>query len=163
MMTPPHRFGHSALALALLAMLVLVGVGSAPSPVRATAPPTVSIAQYPLTVAVPAHPQVLIAVGNSESMDGDLSGAIMTGSGALADTHAAAGLANSTSPVNYAIPTGFTPPINAGSGGYAPYTVTTSGVQYDNSASRLNVAKAGITAILNDYIDRLEDGPSRAA
>ncbi|HTT05905.1 MAG TPA: PilC/PilY family type IV pilus protein [Steroidobacteraceae bacterium] len=149
----PHRLTRRALALALMAVLILVGVGSAPAPVRATATPTVSIAQYPLTVAVPAHPQVLIAVGNSESMDGDLSGAIMTGSGALADTHAAAGLANSSSPVNYQIPAGFTPPINAGSGGYAPYTVTTSGVQYDNSASRLNVAKAGITAILNDYME----------
>ncbi len=149
----PHRFARSALALVLMAVLILVGVGSVPAPVRATVTPTVSIAQYPLTVAVPAHPQVLIAVGNSESMDGDLSGAIMTGSGALADANAAAGLANSSSPVNYKIPAGVTPPLNAGSGGYAPYTVTTGGVQYDNSASRLNVAKAGITAILNDYME----------
>jgi len=149
----PHRFGRRALALALMTGLILLGVGSAPSPVRATAPPTVSIAQYPLTVAVPAHPQVLIAMGNSESMDGDLSGAIMTGSGALANASAAAGLANSSSPVNYTVPTGFTPPLNAGSGGLAPYTVTSGGVQYDNSASRLNVAKGGITAILNDYME----------
>ncbi|HEY7930334.1 MAG TPA: hypothetical protein VID71_09990, partial [Steroidobacteraceae bacterium] len=113
----PHRFARSALALVLMAVLILVGVGSVPAPVRATVTPTVSIAQYPLTVAVPAHPQVLIAVGNSESMDGDLSGAIMTGSGALADANAAAGLANSSSPVNYQIPAGFTPPLNAGSGG----------------------------------------------
>ena len=52
----PHRLGRRVLALALLAALVLIGVGSSPSPVRATAPPTVSIAQYPLTVAVPARP-----------------------------------------------------------------------------------------------------------
>jgi hypothetical protein len=37
----------------------------------------------PLTLATPAHPQIVIALGNSESMDGNLSGAIMTGSGSL--------------------------------------------------------------------------------
>lgn len=114
------------------------------------AAPTVAISQVPMTVQIPAHPQILLAVGNSESVDGDLSGAILTGSGDVAAAYAA--LNNSSSPLNYTIPTGFTPPLNPGSGGVAPYTVTTGGVQYDNSASRLNVAKAGITSILNNYI-----------
>ena len=54
--------------------------------------------------------------------------------------------------MNYTIPTGFTPPLNPGTAGVAPYTVNTGGVQYDNSPSRLNVAKAGIASILNNYI-----------
>ena len=72
-------------AVVLLGIVVCVILGrtthSAPGPVTAT-----SIAQVPLTVATPAHPQILIAVGNSESMDGNLSGAIMTGSGSLNPT-----------------------------------------------------------------------------
>jgi type IV pilus assembly protein PilY1 len=114
------------------------------------AAPTVAISQVPMTVVIPAHPQILLAVGNSQSMDGTLSGAILTGAGDVGSAYSA--LYNSSSPVNFTVPTGFTPPLNAGSGGVAPYTVTTSGVQYDNSASRLNVAKAGITSILNNYI-----------
>ncbi|HEX4023751.1 MAG TPA: PilC/PilY family type IV pilus protein [Steroidobacteraceae bacterium] len=129
------------------------------SSVDATAAVTpISISNIPLTVAIPAHPQVVIAMGNSQSMDGDLSGAIMTGSGALASAAAAAGLANSSSPVSYTIPSGFTPPVNLGSAGVAPYTVTTAGVQYDNSDSRLNVAKAGITAILTDFVEYADFG-----
>jgi type IV pilus assembly protein PilY1 len=112
--------------------------------------PTVPISQVPMTVEIPAHPQILLAVGNSESMDGTLSGAILTGSGDVGTTYSA--LYNSSSPVNFTIPTSFTPPLNAGSSGVAPYTVTTGAVQYDNSPSRLNVAKAGITSILNNYI-----------
>ena len=103
-----------------------------------------------MTVEIPAHPQILLAVGNSESMDGTLSGAILTGAGDVGTAYSA--LYNSSSPVNYTIPPGFTPPLNAGTAGVAPYTVTTSGIQYDNSPSRLNVAKAGITSILNNYI-----------
>lgn len=114
------------------------------------AAPTVAISQVPMTVEIPAHPQILMAVGNSQSMDGDLSGAIYTGSGSLNASYFA--LNASSSPVNYTIPTGFTPPLNPGAGGVAPYTVNTAGVLYDNSASRLNVAKAGITSILNNYI-----------
>src|SRR5271163_631808 len=116
----------------------------------ATAPPLVPISQVPMTVQIPAHPQILLAVGNSQSMDGTLSGAIYTGSGALGSTMTA--LNASSSPINYTIPSGFTPPLNPGSSGVAPYTVSTGGVLYDNSASRLNVAKAGITSILNNYI-----------
>jgi type IV pilus assembly protein PilY1 len=118
------------------------------SPVEAGAP-TLTIAQVPMTVTLPAHPQILLAVGNSQSMDGDLSGAIYTGSGSIGHPL----LAPSSSPVNFTIPSGFTPPVNLGSGGVAPYTVTApSGLLLDNSASRLNVAKAGITSILNAYI-----------
>jgi type IV pilus assembly protein PilY1 len=120
------------------------------SPCAMAAAPSVAIAQVPMTVTIPAHPQILLAVANSQSMDGDLSGAIYTGSGALAASYSA--LNASSSPVNYTIPAGFTPPVNAGSAGVAPYTVNSSGVLLDNSASRLNVAKAGISAILTTYI-----------
>ncbi|MGD0501949.1 MAG: PilC/PilY family type IV pilus protein [Steroidobacteraceae bacterium] len=119
-------------------------------PVNAAPPPNVPITQVPMTVVIPAHPQIVLALGNSQSMDGDLSGAIYTGSGGLGTYPE---LASSSSPVNYTIPGGFTPPVNPGSGGTAPYTVVSAGgVQTDNSASRLNVAKAGITSILNNYI-----------
>jgi type IV pilus assembly protein PilY1 len=112
--------------------------------------PTVPISQVPMTVEIPAHPQILLAVGNSQSMDGTLSGAILTGAGDVGTAYSA--LYNSSSPVNFTIPTAFTPPLNAGTSGVAPYTVTTGATQYDNSPSRLNVAKAGITSILNNYI-----------
>jgi type IV pilus assembly protein PilY1 len=120
-------------------------------PVMAASTPTpVPVSQVPLTITIPAHPQILVAIANSQSMDGDLSGAIMTGSGALGSSYN--GLLTSSSPTNYTVPTGFTPPLNAGSGGLAPYTVTTGGTQYDNSASRLNVAKQGISSILTAYM-----------
>jgi type IV pilus assembly protein PilY1 len=113
--------------------------------------PTLSIPQVPLILASPIHSQILIAIGNSQSMDGDLSGAIMTGSGALASSLST--LNNSSSPVNYTVPANFTPPIQAAnSSGLAPYTVSVSGTLYDNSASRLNMAKAGVSAILQTYM-----------
>jgi type IV pilus assembly protein PilY1 len=111
--------------------------------------PSIAISQIPLTVSIPAHPQILLALANSESMDGDLSGAIRTGSGSIAHPL----LFPTSSPVNFTIPTGFTPPLNAGTAGQAPYTVNSGGVLYDNSPSRLNVAKAGLSAVLNAYID----------
>jgi type IV pilus assembly protein PilY1 len=121
----------------------------------AAAPTPVQISQVPMTITLPAHPQILLAVGNSQSMDGDLSGAIYTGSGAIAHPL----LFTSSSPVNYTIPAGFTPPVNPGTAGVAPYTVVNSGgLQLDNSASRLNVAKAGITAILNAFIASADFG-----
>jgi type IV pilus assembly protein PilY1 len=116
----------------------------------ASAPPTVAISQVPMTVEIPAHPQILLAVTNSQSVDGSLSGAILTGSGDVGASYSA--LYASSSQLNYTIPTGFTPPLNPGSSGVAPNTVTTGAIQYDNSPSRLNVAKAGITSILNNYI-----------
>jgi type IV pilus assembly protein PilY1 len=117
----------------------------------ATAVVPTQIAQIPLTVAQQAHPQVALAIGNSESMDGNLSGAIMTGSGSLSASMSL--LNNSSSPQNYTIPPGFTPPLNAGDGVNAPYTATdANGHLADNSASRLNVAKAGIAATLQSFM-----------
>jgi type IV pilus assembly protein PilY1 len=132
------------------ALLTLLVMGALPPPALA-ATPTIQIAEYPLTVAVPAHPQVMLAVGNSQSMDGDLSGAIWTGTGGLGASYA--GLNATSSPVNYTVPAGFTAPVTStAAGGSAPYTVTTGGVEYDNSASRLNVAKAGLTSILSGFL-----------
>jgi type IV pilus assembly protein PilY1 len=123
----------------------LVGVAGA-----ASAPTPVSIAQVPLTIAIPAHPQIVIAIGNSESMDGNLSGAIMAGSGSLGTAKSL--LQSSSSPASYTIPAGFTPPVSAGSGGTAPYTVSSGGHLVDNSPSRLNVAKESIQAMLTDFM-----------
>ncbi len=142
------RVGAAVLAVGLALLID----GSAPPRAQAVTTPTVSIAQYPLTVAVPAHPQVMFVIPNSQSVDGDLSGAIMTGSGSIGGT-IGAGLANSASPVNYTIPSGFTPPLNPGAAGVAPYSVYSGGYWWDNSASRLNVAKEGIEAILNAYME----------
>ncbi len=143
----PAQIVHPAIVLlGVVACLILGRTShSAAGPVA-----PISIAQVPLTLAVPAHPQIVLAVGNSESMDGNLSGAIMTGSGSL--NPALALLQNSSSPANYAIPPGFTPPVNPGAGGIAPYTVASGGLLVDNSPSRLNVAKQGITAVLNSFM-----------
>jgi type IV pilus assembly protein PilY1 len=120
----------------------------------AVPPAPLQISQVPMTITLPAHPQILLALGNSQSMDGDLSGAIYTGSGQIPHPL----LFTSSSPVNFTIPTGFTPPVNPGAGGIAPYTVNAGGTLYDNSDSRLNVAKAGITAILNAFIASADFG-----
>lgn len=79
---------------------------AAPAPV-----PVVSISNIPLTLVLPAHPQVLLALPNSQSMDGDLSGAIMTGSGSGSIPSQ---LNASSSPVNFTVPSGFTPPVSGG-------------------------------------------------
>jgi type IV pilus assembly protein PilY1 len=141
------------LTLCAAAATLVAAVTSALS-VTFAAPAPLAIAQVPLTIAIPPHPQVLWAVPNSESTDGTLSGAIMTGSGAL--PAALSVLQSSSSPVNYTIPAGFTPPLNPGAGGVAPYTVTVGGVQYDNSSSRLNNAKAGISAVINTYMAEVD-------
>lgn len=112
---------------------------------------SLTISQVPLILVTPSRPQVLIVIGNSQSMDGTLSGAIMTGSGAL--SLLTSSLSNSSSPTNYVVPSGFTPPVQAAnSSGQAPYTVSQNNVLYDNSASRLNVAKAAIRAIITAYL-----------
>lgn len=117
--------------------------------------PTLSVSQVPLTQAMPLRPQVLIAIGNSQSMDGNLSGAIMVGSGSLSSNLSS--LQNSSSPLNYTVPNGFTPPLQAANAsGQAPYTVNINGVLYDNSDSRLNVAKAGLLAILDSFIQNTD-------
>jgi type IV pilus assembly protein PilY1 len=101
-------------------------------------------------------PQVLLVVTNSESMDGTTSGAIMVGSGGLASSNST--LQNSSSPKNYTVPAGFTPPLNVGSGGQAPYTVTCGSYQCDNGPSRLNLAKASIKNVINTYASTLNFG-----
>ncbi len=132
------------------AAVLLCGVLNLPADVAYAGPVTQPISQVPLTTVVANHPQVLLAVGNSESMDGSLSGAIMVGSGSLGSSLSSLG--TSSSPTNYTIPTGFTPPMTPAAVGVAPYTVTSSGTMYDNGPSRLNVAKAGIAAILQQYM-----------
>lgn len=118
------------------------------------AAPALTMAQTPLTVTIPAHPQVVIALGNSQSMDGTLAGAIMTGAGSLGSSNAL--LQSSSSPLDFTIPTGFTPPLNAGSGGQAPNTVNcaspNSSALCDNSPSRLNIAKAAIQSVVTSFI-----------
>ena len=96
----------------------------------------------------PGKPQILIAVTNSESMDGDVSGAIYTGSGTVT------GLASSTSPADYTPSNGFIPPVQgAGSNGMAAYTVTNSaGQEVDNGPSRLNMAKQAVQSLLSTYL-----------
>ena len=92
-------------------------------------------------------PQILIILDNSQSMDGDLSGAIMTGSGTVsADT-------SSSSPTNYTVPSGFTAPeTGAAAGTSTEYTyAAANGNLIDNSASRLNVAKAAIMDAYNEW------------
>ena len=144
-----RHWTRRATVAAYSAALALLGFLGTPQTAWAV-PPTLPISQFPLTVAQPAHPQVMLAFGNSESMDGNLGGAIMTGSGSLGATLSL--LNNSSSPSTFVIPTGFTPPLNPGTAGSAPYTVDVSGNHVDNSPSRLNVAKAGISAILNAYM-----------
>lgn len=134
-------------------LALLVGM---PFPAAAAIPPAVPVSQVPLTITIPAHPQIMVAFANSESMDGNLSGAIMTGSGSLGPNFA--GLNASSSPVNFTIPAGFTPPLDPGAAGVAPYTVKLGGTLYDNSPSRLNVAKAGISAILTSYMASADFG-----
>jgi type IV pilus assembly protein PilY1 len=142
------RIAHT-LSSALYAVLICWS-----SNVMAAAPAPLQISQVPMTITLPAHPQILLALGNSQSMDGDLSGAIYTGSGQIPHPL----LFTSSSPVNFTIPAGFTPPVNPGAGGIAPYTVNSGGTLLDNSDSRLNVAKAGITAILNAFIASADFG-----
>lgn len=125
------------------------------NPARAGSGVTLAISQVPLTVASPVRPQVLIALGNSESMDGTLSGAIMTGSGVLAS--GVSSLSASSSPVSYPVPAGFVPLMQAAdASGNAPYTVSSNGNLVDNGASRLNVAKAGIKAIVQAYMQNTD-------
>jgi type IV pilus assembly protein PilY1 len=136
----------SSLLAGLLVGLVVGGDAS-----MATTPPTaIPISLVPLTVAIPSHPQVIIAVGNSESMDGNLSGAILTGSGSLGSS--VTELQNTTSQVNFQVPAGFTPPISGGAvGSMQPYTVQVNGNQTDNSPSRMNMAKAGLINIVQAF------------
>jgi type IV pilus assembly protein PilY1 len=143
--TPAHLLQPAIVLLGALTCVLLQ-----PTATQSAAVLPVQISQVPLTVAVPAHPQVVLAIGNSESMDGNLSGAIMAGSGSLPATMNL--LQASSSPTTYTIPAGFTPPIDPGNGVVAPYTSPVGAQLVDNSPSRLNVAKGGILAMLNTYM-----------
>jgi type IV pilus assembly protein PilY1 len=108
-------------------------------------------------------PQVLIILDNSQSMDGDLSGAIMTGSGTATSNTSSNGFVDqsSSSLIDYNVPGGFTAPITETAGGQgvtAPYTVCSGDVCTDNSASRLNVAKAAILDAYNKYSNNVQFG-----
>ncbi|MHB1241360.1 MAG: pilus assembly protein, partial [Gammaproteobacteria bacterium] len=122
--------------LIALCLTVMAGVPASYSAPPSSSPPSpIPLSDTPLILVTPAHPQVLMLLGNSQSMDGNLSGAIMTGA-----------------PGTYPVFTGFTPPVQGpNSAGDAPYTVTNNGVQYDNSDSRLNVAKQAIQQTLTNY------------
>jgi type IV pilus assembly protein PilY1 len=115
-------------------------------------------ASVPVHAAAPSSaPQVLLAITNSESMDGTTAGAIMVGSGLLGSNFSS--LSASSSPTNYTIPSGFTPPLNVGSGdGTAPYTTTCGSNQCDNGPSRLNMTKASIKHVLSTYGSSLNFG-----
>ena len=97
-------------------------------------------------------PQILIAVTNSESMDGDVSGAIYSGSGT------ATGLSLSSSPTDFTPSNGFVPPLQGpGSNGMAPYTVRNSAGQLvDNGPSRLNMAKEAVQTLLSAYLSNAD-------
>src|SRR5580704_14534391 len=154
-MENPGSKNQRRVGLALVSAVYTILWGWSSNVMAAAAAVTpLQISQVPMTITLPAHPQILLALGNSQSMDGDLSGAIYTGSGQISHPL----LFTSSSPVNYTIPAGFTPPVNPGTGGVAPYTVNTGGTLLDNSASRLNVAKAGILAILNAFIASADFG-----
>jgi type IV pilus assembly protein PilY1 len=84
--------------LATAATTVFSALWGLSVPVMASTPAPITISQVPMTVTLPAHPQIVLALGNSQSMDGNLSGAIYTGSGALPT--ALSTLNNSSSPVN---------------------------------------------------------------
>ncbi len=100
------------------------------APIGAAAPST-TLSNDPMILVSPTHPQVLLLLNTSQSMDGNLSGAIMTG-------------ATGT----YTVETGFTAPVDGTTAGNAAaYTVGGK----DNSDSRLNVAKASIAQILSTY------------
>ncbi len=156
-MNLPFRNRHLQGRATLLVMAALVSaitIGAISLMASAAGAPSLAISQVPLQVAVPVHPQVLLAIGNSESMDGNLSGAIMVGSASLG-----AGLSNlntSSSPINYTVPAGFTPPVTPAVGGIAPYSALVGGNYVDNGDSRLNVAKAGVSAILSSYMQNTD-------
>ncbi len=131
-----------------LGFVLLLSVAGA-----ANTAPLIAISNVPLILSQPTDPQIMLAITNSQSMDGDLSGAIMTGSGTVTAFN------NSTSPVDYTVPAGFTAPLTKTSaGGNAAYTVNQGGILYDNSASRLNVAKQALQAIIQQYATSFDFG-----
>lgn len=102
------------------------------------------------TIPSSEQPQVLVILDTSQSMAGNLQGAIMSGSGTVAAN------ADSASPPCYSL-NGYTPrsklgPSNGGScpSGTAPYTVSIGGILTDNSESMINVAEQSIDWAFNN-------------
>jgi type IV pilus assembly protein PilY1 len=152
---PKFRLSRGRTRLLVLLGLLTAGIlYFVPFLATALPAPSLAISQQPLQLAIPVHPQVMIAIGNSESMDGNLSGAIMVGSGSLGAGLSA--LNGSSSPINYSVPAGFTPPVTPAVAGLAPYTSNQSGNLIDNGDSRLNVAKAGVSGILSTYMQNTD-------
>lgn len=116
--------------------------------------PLLSISNIPLVSVQYGPPQVLFILDNSQSMDGDLSGAIMTGSGTATDSNGNPVDLNSSSPADYTVPAGFTAPVSGTTSGSAPYTVNGT----DNSASRMNVAKEAILQAYNQWNGSMQFG-----
>jgi type IV pilus assembly protein PilY1 len=145
---------HSSISdhwrLSSLLVGLLVGLVAGGDTSFAATPTAIPISLVPLTVAIPAHPQVVIAVGNSESMDGNLNGAILTGSGSLGSL--VSELLATSSQANFQVPAGFSPPVSGGAvGSMQPYTVQVSGNQTDNSPSRMNMAKIGLMTVITNF------------
>lgn len=136
---------ESPVAMRLAVGLAPVALALAASAVHAAAPTTA--------------PQVLLAITNSESMDGTTAGAIMVGSGSQTLYPAATWgpLTNSSSPTSYTVPTGFVPPVTGGTG-TQPYTSACGSNQCDNGPSRLNMTKASIQHVLSTYGNSLNFG-----
>lgn len=128
---------------------------------------TTWVDQCNVPVITPNDASLVIAVGNSQSMDGTTSGAIMTGSGypMVYDTFnggyqrvtpLTTGSAPA-SPVQYPITGGFVPPMGTGSApaGYAPYTLpNANGNLADNGPSRMNMVKAAIHGLVSQYASK---------
>lgn len=154
-----------AITVAVFASLTLSLIPAAESTAGTTPPPQVNISTMPLNVVVPTHPEVMIALTNSMSMDSSdniiddanknlttgapgsttnrtPSSAIMTWSGRNSADNNMTPNAPNTTPTNYYVPAGFTPPVSGGAAGSSvPYTapvntypITTSGGNYWSTA-----------------------------
>lgn len=104
--------------------------------------PTLPLATIPLISVQYGAPQILFVLDNSQSMDGNLAGAIMTGSGTVSTSVCTEpdgwwGCQNTTtksvnehtsSPSDFTVPSGFVPPVTGGSPGTRePYTSDSNG------------------------------------
>ena len=118
-------------------------------------------------VITPGDASLVIAVGNSQSMDGTTPGAIMTGSGypMVYDTfnggyQLVTPLTTGSAPASpqyYPVTGGFVPPMGTGNApqGMAPYTLpNANGNLADNSPSRMNMVKAAIRGLVNTYASK---------
>ena len=118
-------------------------------------------------VITPNDASLVIAVGNSQSMDGTTSGSIMTGSGypSVYDTfnggyQQVVPLTTGSAPASpqyYPVTGGFVPPMGTGSApaGMAPYTLANAnGNLADNGPSRMNMVKSAIRSLVTSYASK---------